>query len=143
MNRLGLRRSEKNCVLSSNRLSTPSPLVRNLANRTPARSVAKERAAPNRGTAPVSLRAGEFLEKSDDRLRLPAIRSRPEHLFRVNLLPVDAKRGQLRRERHTGLPNGERGDDPPRWTGHDGMQGTAGLAHAPAVAAEDPEGAGD
>src|SRR3954471_2752444 len=102
----------------------------------------RQRGRPPRKERPRFLLLRELLKQSNDLLSLHLVRSFPEHLFRIGLPPVNPERGQLRRERHARLPEGERVDDPPGGEVDQGKPGTAGLAHAPAVAAEDPERAG-
>src|SRR4029077_8409440 len=62
-----------------------------------------------------------------------------EHLLRVRLLPVDPQGRQLRRQRHTGLPEGERGDDPRGWEVREGVLARARSTRTPAAPPEDAE----
>ena len=98
-----------------------------------------KKGGPRKKDRPRFLLLRELLKQPDDLLRLHPVRSFPEHPLGVNLLPVNPERGQLGRERLAGLPIGEGGDDSPRGAMDQGVAETTGLAHPPAVAAEDPD----
>lgn len=94
---------------------------------------------PKEDRPPVLLR-GERLEQPDESLyRLP-IRSVPEHLLGVCLLPIDTQRRQLPRQHLAGPPDRERCEDAPAaGTVHQGMQTAPGGARPGATPPEDGE----
>ena len=72
-------------------------------------------------------------------MHLLLVRSAREHPLRVRLLPIDPQDRQLGRERHTGLPEGERGDDSAGWKVREGVLAAPRVAHSPSGPPEDGE----